>query len=692
MIKKVMSYVLSSMAVCIPIHALIVGSNTAVSRQALVTFPEADSNNTMLGFGAFEDGFRLETFATTCTFDAYFPVGGTVQLDGGSLWLARDMEIEQGASIATVGTIASNNKSLRITTTVDLVVPSGEPSDSFLLKFITSVSFGSSANYVRSVDWTFDSAFIAAGSQNDELRVYSFDGSTLALEASQSFGIDVVTVRCHPSDYYIAMGTALDAGGDEFRVFDFDPSGPSLTELDSVNYGAIRAISWHPTGTYVAIVRETPAPEVAVYSWLSESLSLVASANFPTASTTIYDNMSFSGDGAYVAVGTYGTNELHVYSFTGTSLDYVTTATPSGGGGIAAVDWSPTSSYLAVGLAAGTQRLRIYSFDGITLTDESSAYVGEATAAVQDTHWNSEGTAVAIGRVAGTGTDFRTYYFDKDTVTLTLIGGFDLVGSVASVRFSPDDTYIAEGDNSSRLGVYLAQATGLNEELIFSDLKATMFSNVLLTKPLRFKGSCTVNGNNNVLYLTQDSELRVDSGASVRLENIVIDGVHDHNICFLDSTASMTLANATWLLDADFTLTQGSITFDHDVVLSGTHIFSYESGQQSVIASQSTLYLDEGLTFSYAPPAANKNLLAMVDSTSKLHLNGVTLRATSTGLQLTKGTIVIEGECIVESAASVAAEGIEFGGGTSDTEVIIKILPESGIEVASGYVVYNNVT
>gem|GEM_PF-4916664 len=102
MIKKVMSYVLSSMAVCVPIHALIVGSNTAVSRQSLVTFPEADSNNTMLGFAAFEDGFRLETFATTCTFDAYFPVGGTVQLDGGSLWLARDMELEQGITIATV--------------------------------------------------------------------------------------------------------------------------------------------------------------------------------------------------------------------------------------------------------------------------------------------------------------------------------------------------------------------------------------------------------------------------------------------------------------------------------------------------------------------------------------------------------------------------------------------------------------
>ena len=44
---------------------IIVGSNSAVSVQSNITFPATDSNNTMLGYAAFSNGFTLSGNGTT---------------------------------------------------------------------------------------------------------------------------------------------------------------------------------------------------------------------------------------------------------------------------------------------------------------------------------------------------------------------------------------------------------------------------------------------------------------------------------------------------------------------------------------------------------------------------------------------------------------------------------------------------
>lgn len=64
------------------IDCVIIGSNTAVSRQALASFPSTDSNNTMLGFASFENGFTLASITTTCLYDDFFPVYGPITMNG----------------------------------------------------------------------------------------------------------------------------------------------------------------------------------------------------------------------------------------------------------------------------------------------------------------------------------------------------------------------------------------------------------------------------------------------------------------------------------------------------------------------------------------------------------------------------------------------------------------------------------
>ena len=58
------------------------GSDTVISIQPETTFPASDSDNAMLAFGWFKNGFSLEDAATTCTFESVFPVCGNINIIG----------------------------------------------------------------------------------------------------------------------------------------------------------------------------------------------------------------------------------------------------------------------------------------------------------------------------------------------------------------------------------------------------------------------------------------------------------------------------------------------------------------------------------------------------------------------------------------------------------------------------------
>lgn len=90
------------------VGAVIVGSNTTVARQNMTTFPQADSNNTMLGFSVFENGFILASSTTTCTFNALFPVAGPIRLAGGTLYLNKDLRCSNVTRLVSVGNVWGN--------------------------------------------------------------------------------------------------------------------------------------------------------------------------------------------------------------------------------------------------------------------------------------------------------------------------------------------------------------------------------------------------------------------------------------------------------------------------------------------------------------------------------------------------------------------------------------------------------
>ena len=94
------------------IFGLSVGSNSAFSRQANVTFPSADTDNTMLGFAVFEQGFSLADQFTTCTFNDVFPVSGLVMLNAGRLYLLQDLVFANTMYFGIGGGIYGNGSNL----------------------------------------------------------------------------------------------------------------------------------------------------------------------------------------------------------------------------------------------------------------------------------------------------------------------------------------------------------------------------------------------------------------------------------------------------------------------------------------------------------------------------------------------------------------------------------------------------
>lgn len=183
-----------------------------------------------------------------------------------------------------------------------------------------------------------------------------------------------------------------------------------------------------------------------------------------------------------------------------------------------------------------------------------------------------------------------------------------------------------------------------------------------LSEQWTFTGNCTIKGFNTKITLGAGGIIDVYDGSTLTLEDITISGLSSitNNLRCRTNDSSIVCKDSELALSDDYAFTVGSISFVHDVKLSGTKAFVYSSLMSSTIANESSLYIDHGTTFSYAPPIANRNLLVMTDTTSRLHLNGAVLYSTPTGLRLTEGMVLLDNYVTISAQGIVQAEAIFF--------------------------------
>ncbi|MFA6491489.1 MAG: hypothetical protein WCW33_01500 [Candidatus Babeliales bacterium] len=210
-----------------------------------------------------------------------------------------------------------------------------------------------------------------------------------------------------------------------------------------------------------------------------------------------------------------------------------------------------------------------------------------------------------------------------------------------------------------------------------------------LERQWTFTGSSEICGNGKELAVDPYA-IVVAPHSRLNIHGVALTGLKNTNLICSGSTASLTLSEVGIYLDNSFNFTAGAIVFDPDVVIVGTNTFVYASDMTSSIARDSQLYLS-GITFSYAPQIANRDLFAMVDQSSRFFIDGCTLTSTTTGMRLTRGMLIADHKnFLVNAGGESLSEGFAFGDGNPAHDLSIEVKPGGSLNLVAGYWDYVN--
>lgn len=670
--------------------SITIGSNFFVSRENFSVFRQKDTDNIIKGFATFNEGFRLEDNTTTCTFDAYYPVGGQVNLCGGKLILIRDLNFDVSIRLLAPGYIVGNGNSIQFPqASANLFL---SELDNEQIKNLQNSDSYNMAGFVNGVDWSYDGDYVTGVTDyqtGKEIQVFSFNGTNLSLVDDYESTQDVYKVRWHPSLFYFAtVGT--NGSGEGLALYQFTDPTLAQTNLQDLS-GDGYAVAWHGSGDYLATGSDWATGELKMWDFDSGLGTATIKQTVGLDVNRRITALSFAPGGNYLAVGTLASGSeatLLVYAFDGSNLTLdssIDTQAP-----VRALDWSPTGTYIAVGMSSGLERLRVYKHDAAlsSVTAVALSQVGEGFS-VLGTHWSRDGDFLLYSTGTDIGASKGVCYFNKSAEELLIVSLGSWLGAINDIRWSPNNNYIAYGD----VGTFLNVDQVLDGwALEFNNTNMVFKSPVNINSVWKLSGNCIINGGGYDFNFTDLGRIELAAGAQVTFKDVILKNVKTENFFCLTDNASITFDNSALNIARDYTFTNGSLFFQNDVTLAGTNKFIYSSRVSSTIDSGSTLYLESGMTFSYDPVINNKDLLYFVDNSSKLHLNLATLHAAKYGMRLRNGTMVIEGLCEFSAEpSSNPLYTVEFGDQNIAHDFTMKILAGSEVELADGYFAYRNI-
>jgi len=677
-----------------------VGSNTASSRQLKTFFPAADTDNLMEGFAVFERGLTLENDATTCSFDAFFPISGDVTLSGGTLTLLRDMELKNPFAIGP-GTIDADSYAIEFPGNVSGIdIPTAYHTDLFLC--VDTHDVGTD---VQSLDWSHDDNYVAVGSSlasgHNELQIYYFDGDVLTLTLSQDLGESAFAVRWHPSDYYLAVGQS--SGGTELDIYYFNIASGTLEAKGSADTGTIYALSWDPTGDYLAVGRSNNS-EFLVYEvalGVPGTSYTATYSSFPSVNRTVQKNaIDWDSTSSYIAVGLNSSSEdsdLKVFYFSGSALSE--NVELEVGNTVYGVKWLPASTTLAIAQNTSSNRLRLYEHDGSggTLTEITSAQVNDGQT-IYGIDWSYDGTFLGLAKRKTNAThEVRIFSYDADENRLSLVSGAENSTHVKCISWANNNYYLVVGDLADNLKLFKPTSS----PLCFKNARLFFKSDVTFRGPIVFEGECLVNGGSNTFDFTTDGLISIAQGSTLVVEDARIKGLSANKISCQDDDGLLILSDVDWYQDSVYSFSVGALQFENDVAMGGDTTFVYATSKTSTLLAKSELHLDVGFTFSYDPGIISKTLLEFENETSKLTLDGATLHATVTGMQLTKGQLRVTRDSSICAETLIVDDGesstfinecMTFGDGTAQNDLECDIYSGVTLNFTGGTLNYRNVS
>lgn len=229
-----------------------------------------------------------------------------------------------------------------------------------------------------------------------------------------------------------------------------------------------------------------------------------------------------------------------------------------------------------------------------------------------------------------------------------------------------------------------------NSKFIFRNINLVLNGDFEFQMPVKFEGNCNINGRGNKLFLTGEGSVQALANSNLILENLELLGLQSNNLSCVDNSASLVLRNVKMDLSSNLEFDFGSILFSGKVMVQGSNGFVYQSSLTSSLDSNTFLYFDKGSYLDYNPLSLNHSLLSFKDSSSCLYLDGASLVVSTTGLVLTKGTLLLDNDVTFSVIGNSFSEALRLGDGNIDNDINIKVLAAANINVY-GPISYENI-
>ncbi len=242
-------------------------------------------------------------------------------------------------------------------------------------------------------------------------------------------------------------------------------------------------------------------------------------------------------------------------------------------------------------------------------------------------------------------------------------------------------------------------ALGSGSDLIFGNgCNIQLGDSSTLSYVLKFGGASSIlDGRHKTLTLGSSGVIEVQSGGNLTLRNITLYDVMGTNLRCADNTATITFDNVKIINRNSWSFATGAFAVINNLTLAGGGNFVYQSAYASTVNDNSTLFLTDGMTFSYDPAkgsgqaVAGQQNLIFTNTSSKLWCDGVTLKVTNTGMRLTKGTLQFDRKCSMYSDANLSdtSHALILGDKNSDNDPQVIFGPDAKVALESGVLEYD---
>ena len=271
-----------------------------------------------------------------------------------------------------------------------------------------------------------------------------------------------------------------------------------------------------------------------------------------------------------------------------------------------------------------------------------------------------------------------TLYLNSD-LHLANVTTFTALGKIVG------NNHIVEIDSS------VEQLFNTANDVVLKDVDLFLHSDLQFSTTVRCEGNCYFNGRGRTIALDDDVEVLVGSNSTLHIKNVNMSGVSRSKVRCIDETGKLILDNSSFILDANYNFTVGSLVINNEVDFYGVHTLFYDCIQTLTINSNSIVSFYDGVTFAVGINSvlAKDRIIYFEDSSAKIGIEDANLSVANSGIQLTRGTLSFAGRVGVDINSTDTTNGVILGDGTADGDFVAEFSPASHINFANGHVVYN---